>query len=44
MDGKTCASNERVIDTPIALHETAKDGTLKKGDVVVTIGYGGGFS
>jgi len=29
---------------PIALHEAAKDGTLKKGDVVVTVGYGGGLS
>lgn len=29
---------------PIALHEAAKDGSLKKGDLVVTCGYGGGLS
>lgn len=29
---------------PIALHEAAKDGSLKKGDIVVTVGYGGGLS
>lgn len=29
---------------PIAMHEAAKDGSLKKGDIVVTVGYGGGLS
>jgi 3-oxoacyl-[acyl-carrier-protein] synthase-3 len=29
---------------PIALHEAGKDGSLKKGDLVVTCGYGGGLS
>ena len=29
---------------PMALHEAAKDGSLKKGDLVVTCGYGGGLS
>jgi len=29
---------------PIAIHEAAKDGSLKKGDIVATVGYGGGLS
>jgi 3-oxoacyl-[acyl-carrier-protein] synthase-3 len=29
---------------PIAMHEAAKDGTIKKGDIVATVGYGGGLS
>jgi 3-oxoacyl-[acyl-carrier-protein] synthase-3 len=29
---------------PMALHEAAKDGTLKKGDIAVIVGYGGGLS
>ena len=29
---------------PIAIHEAAKDGSIKKGDIVVTVGYGGGLS
>lgn len=29
---------------PIALHEAAKDGSIKKGDIVATVGYGGGLS
>ena len=29
---------------PIAMHEAAKDGSIKKGDIVVTVGYGGGLS
>jgi 3-oxoacyl-[acyl-carrier-protein] synthase-3 len=29
---------------PIAIHEAAKDGTIKKGDIIVTVGYGGGLS
>ena len=35
-----CAS----ASIPIALHEAAKDGSIKKGDIVVTVGYGGGLS
>ncbi|MCW4050198.1 MAG: ketoacyl-ACP synthase III [Candidatus Bathyarchaeota archaeon] len=29
---------------PIALHEAGKDGSLKKGNLVVTCGYGGGLA
>ncbi|MFH1179851.1 MAG: beta-ketoacyl-ACP synthase III [Candidatus Bathyarchaeota archaeon] len=29
---------------PIAMHEASKDGTIKKGDIVATVGYGGGLS
>jgi 3-oxoacyl-[acyl-carrier-protein] synthase-3 len=35
-----CAS----ASIPMALHEAAKDGSIKKGDLVVTVGYGGGLS
>ena len=29
---------------PMALHEASKDGSLKRGDLLVTVGYGGGLS
>lgn len=29
---------------PIALHEAVTDGSINKGDIVVTVGYGGGLS
>lgn len=29
---------------PMAIHEAAKDGSLEKGDILVTVGYGGGLS
>jgi 3-oxoacyl-[acyl-carrier-protein] synthase-3 len=29
---------------PVALHEAVKEGRVEKGDLVVTVGYGGGLA